>query len=103
MEGGSGGIAAALRQMQERRERRSCAGRRVDLVGSGRLALDWPTLATTPKAAVTNPRRDSDSNWGTTIFSHAAEAPESSRSRRRQRHFARVRRDVNVRTLGSLY
>jgi hypothetical protein len=36
MEGGSGGIAAALRQMQERRERRSCAGRRLDLVPSGR-------------------------------------------------------------------
>jgi hypothetical protein len=84
MEGGSGGIAAALRQMQERRERRSCAGGRVNLVHSGRLALDWPTLATTPKAAVTNPRRDSNSNRGTTIFSHAAEAPESSRSRRRQ-------------------
>jgi hypothetical protein len=32
---GSGGIAAALRQMQERRERRSCAGRRLDLVIPG--------------------------------------------------------------------
>jgi hypothetical protein len=39
MEGGSGGISAALRQMQERRERRSCAGRRLDLVPSGSVTL----------------------------------------------------------------
>src|SRR5215204_6331778 len=37
MEASSGGIAAALRQMQERPERRSCAGRRLDLVRSRRL------------------------------------------------------------------
>ncbi|HKG76259.1 MAG TPA: hypothetical protein VKA90_01955, partial [Beijerinckiaceae bacterium] len=41
MEGGSGGIAAALRQMQGRHERRSCAGRRLDLV-SKRATADCP-------------------------------------------------------------
>jgi hypothetical protein len=37
MEGGSGGIAAALRQMQEQPGRRSYAGRRLDLVRGERL------------------------------------------------------------------